>query len=202
MIVFSMSFLLLKLYHLTYPKKKNPKQKSTCYADVQPESTGLTLAAALHMSATILPETRVSKMLVVAKLNTFSRATCAERRMQVITACIQQKNKKSHLKKKPIKQYFKDVQRALCEDGAEGGGQAELHQTLQMSHLLSFRFLSSLFQSAAVNQRKTPELGKEEKKIYIIYIQRESFPRSALHHLIIAAMKAVRPHSLTHLSMN
>lgn len=38
--------------------------------------TGLTLVAALHMSATILPATRVSKMLVVAKLNTFSRATC------------------------------------------------------------------------------------------------------------------------------
>lgn len=36
----------------------------------------ITLAAALHMSATILPDTRVSKMLVVAKLNTFSRATC------------------------------------------------------------------------------------------------------------------------------
>lgn len=27
-------------------------------------------------------------------------------------------------------QYLKDVQRALCEDGAEGGRQAELHQTL------------------------------------------------------------------------
>lgn len=36
----------------------------------------LTLAAALHMSATIRPATRVSKMLVVAKLKTFSRATC------------------------------------------------------------------------------------------------------------------------------
>lgn len=34
-----------------------------------------TLAAALHMSATILPATRVSKMFVVAKLKTFSRAT-------------------------------------------------------------------------------------------------------------------------------
>lgn len=35
----------------------------------------ITLADALHMSATILPATRVSKMLVVAKLKTFSRAT-------------------------------------------------------------------------------------------------------------------------------
>lgn len=35
----------------------------------------LTLEAALHMSATILPATRVSNMLVVEKLNTFSRAT-------------------------------------------------------------------------------------------------------------------------------
>lgn len=39
-------------------------------------SKRLTLDAALHMSATILPDTRVSKMLVVAKLKTFSRATC------------------------------------------------------------------------------------------------------------------------------
>lgn len=37
--------------------------------------TRLTFEAALHMSATILPATRVSKMLVVAKLNTFTKAT-------------------------------------------------------------------------------------------------------------------------------
>lgn len=43
---------------------------------MQKKKKRLTLAAALHMSATILPDTRVSKMLVVAKLNTFSRATC------------------------------------------------------------------------------------------------------------------------------
>lgn len=77
---------------------------------------------------------------------------------------MRQNNKKSSENKiKKPRKYFKDVQRALCEDGAEGGGQAELHQTLQMSHLLSFRFLSSLFQSATVNQRKAPEVGKEEK---------------------------------------
>jgi len=48
--------------------------------------------------------------------------------------------------------YLKDVQGALCEDGAKGGRQAELDQTLQMSHFLSFRFLPSLFQCAAVDQ--------------------------------------------------
>lgn len=49
---------------------------------------------------------------------------------------------------------LEDVQGALCEDGAEGGRQAELYQTLQMSHFLRFRFLASLFQSAAVDQGK------------------------------------------------
>lgn len=34
-----------------------------------------TFAAALHMSATILPDTHVSKMFEVAKLNTFCNAT-------------------------------------------------------------------------------------------------------------------------------
>lgn len=47
---------------------------------------------------------------------------------------------------------LEDVQRTLCEDGAEGGGKAELNQTLQVSHLLCFCFLSSLLQSAAVYQ--------------------------------------------------
>lgn len=47
-----------------------------------------------------------------------------------------------------------DVQGTLCEDGAKGGRQAELYQTLQVSHFLSFCFLSSLFQSAAVYQGK------------------------------------------------
>lgn len=49
---------------------------------------------------------------------------------------------------------LEDVQGALCEDGAEGGRQAELYQTLQMSHFLCFGFLTSLFQSAAVYQGK------------------------------------------------
>lgn len=49
---------------------------------------------------------------------------------------------------------LEDVQWALCEDGAEGGGQAELDQTLQVSHLLCFRFLAGLLQGAAVDQGK------------------------------------------------
>jgi len=35
---------------------------------------------------------------------------------------------------------LEDVQGALCEDGAKGGGQPELYQTLQMGHFLRFRF--------------------------------------------------------------
>lgn len=73
-------------------------------------------------------------------------------------------NQKRINEKSSTEQYFKDVQRALCEDGAEGGRQAELHQTLEMSHFLSFCFLSCLFQSAAVNQGKTPEVGTGQKK--------------------------------------
>lgn len=75
-----------------------------CYPAVQLESAGLTLEAALHMSATILPETRVSKMLVVAKLNTFSRATCTEQRMQVITKCAYSRIPKRVILKKKKKQ--------------------------------------------------------------------------------------------------
>lgn len=47
-----------------------------------------------------------------------------------------------------------DVQGTLCEDGAEGGRQAELYQTLQVSHFLGFCFLAGLFQSATVYQGK------------------------------------------------
>lgn len=47
---------------------------------------------------------------------------------------------------------LEDVQGTLCKDGAKGGRQAKLYQTLKMSHFLCFRFLSSLFQSAAVDQ--------------------------------------------------
>lgn len=56
--------------------KKKISKKSTKKPVLMQKKKRLTLAAALHMSATILPDTRVSKMLVVAKLNTFSRATC------------------------------------------------------------------------------------------------------------------------------
>lgn len=57
---------------------------------------------------------------------------------------------------------LKDVQRALCEDGAKGGRQSKLHQTLQMSHFLCFCFLSCLLQCAAVNQGKTPKMIKKK----------------------------------------
>lgn len=49
---------------------------------------------------------------------------------------------------------LEDVQGALREDGAKSGRQAELYQTLQMSHFLCFCFLPGLFQSAAVYQGK------------------------------------------------
>lgn len=56
-----------------------PVKKATKKADALcSHNLKLTFAAALHISATILPDTRVSKMLVVAKLNTFSRATCSK----------------------------------------------------------------------------------------------------------------------------
>lgn len=57
-------------------------------------------------------------------------------------------------KKKKMRRDLEDVQRALGEDGAKGGGQSKLHQTLQMSHFLCFGFLSCLFKSAAVYQSK------------------------------------------------
>lgn len=60
----------------SYSKKKKERNKQVNYKKPVLMQKRLTLAAALHMSATILPDTRVSKMLVVAKLNTFSRATC------------------------------------------------------------------------------------------------------------------------------
>lgn len=59
---------------------------------------------------------------------------------------------------------LEDVQGALCEDGAKGGRQAELYQTLQMSHFLCFCFLSCLFQSAAVYQGKA---SAQERKVQI-----------------------------------
>lgn len=59
---------------------------------------------------------------------------------------------------------LEDVQGALCEDGAKGGRQAELYQTLQMSHFLCFCFLSCLFQSAAVDQGKASVQKKNKEK--------------------------------------
>lgn len=52
--------------------------------------------------------------------------------------------------------YHEDVQGALNEDSAKSRRQAEFHQTLQMSHFLRFRFLTGLFESAAVDQGKAP----------------------------------------------
>lgn len=57
-------------------------------------------------------------------------------------------------KQKKKRQDLKDFQGALSKDGAEGGGQSELHQTLQMSHFFCFGFFSCLFKSAAVYQSK------------------------------------------------
>ena len=61
--------------------------------------------------------------------------------------------------------HLEDVQGALGEDGAEGGRQAELYQTLQMSHLLCFCFLTGLFQSAAVYQGKASVQMTERNKL-------------------------------------
>lgn len=47
-----------------------------------------TFAAALHMSATILPDTHVSKMLEVAKLYTFCNATWHKQRRVTQRSCI------------------------------------------------------------------------------------------------------------------
>lgn len=59
---------------------------------------------------------------------------------------------------------LEDVQGALGKDGAESGRQAELHQTLQMSHFLSFCLLSCLFQSAAVYQGKASVQNNKKKE--------------------------------------
>ncbi len=66
----------------TQPGDTETKQRTVEYVAAQlsmsaqvGQRESITLAAALHMSATILPATRVSKMLVVAKLKTFLRAT-------------------------------------------------------------------------------------------------------------------------------
>lgn len=45
---------------------------------------------------------------------------------------------------------------ALCQDGANSGGQAQLHQALQMSLRIRLHLVSRLFQGAAVYQSKTP----------------------------------------------
>lgn len=45
---------------------------------------------------------------------------------------------------------------ALCQDGANSRGQAQLHQALQMSLGLRLHLVSRLFQGAAVYQGETP----------------------------------------------
>lgn len=45
---------------------------------------------------------------------------------------------------------------ALCQDGANSRGQAQLHQALQMSLGICLHLVSRLFQGAAVYQSKTP----------------------------------------------
>lgn len=61
----------------------------------------LTLAVARHMSATILPDTRVSKMFVVAKLKTFSKATCWNK-TRVVHSITSKKHKKTLLHKRQL----------------------------------------------------------------------------------------------------
>lgn len=51
---------------------------------------------------------------------------------------------------------LENIQGALCEDCAKGWRKPKLYQTLNMCHFFSFCFLSSLFQSAAVDQGKAP----------------------------------------------
>ena len=136
----------------------------------------LTFEAALHMSATILPATRVSKMLVVAKLNTFTRATCWNNETNVfifinieiylsiyLYISMREWNMGNETSAWRTSLNLKDVQGTLCEDGTKGGGQAELHQTLQMCHFLCFCFLTSLFQSAAVYEGKASVQMKKKK---------------------------------------
>lgn len=49
--------------------------------------------------------------------------------------------------------YFRG---ALRQDGANSGGQAQLHQALQLSLSIRLHLVSGLFQGAAVYQSKTP----------------------------------------------
>ena len=140
--------------------------------------TRLTLEAALHMSATILPATRVSKMFVVAKLNTFSKATCLTNVTNVSIYSLEIMGIVEWSVKR-LSVDLEDVQRALCEDGAEGGRQAELYQTLQMSHFLRFGFFTSLFQSAAVYQ------GKASVDKCLDFLSNESKSQWVLLHLSI-----------------
>lgn len=45
---------------------------------------------------------------------------------------------------------------ALCEDGADSGGQSQLHQALQLRLSIRLHLVPRLFQGAAVYQSKTP----------------------------------------------
>lgn len=51
---------------------------------------------------------------------------------------------------------------ALCEDGADGGGKAQLHQALQVSLGIRLHLVSGLLQRAAVYQGETPARAQRQ----------------------------------------
>lgn len=57
------------------------------------------------------------------------------------------------------KHHLVNLRGALSEHCADGGGEAQLHQALQVSLGVRLRLVSRLFQSAAVNQGETPAAG-------------------------------------------
>lgn len=63
--------------------------------------------------------------------------------------------------------HLVNLRGALSEHGADGGGEAQLHQALQVSLGVRLRLVSGLLQRAAVNQGETPAAavkGKGKKK--------------------------------------
>lgn len=60
--------------------------------------------------------------------------------------------------------YHVDVCGALREDGADGGGQAQFHQALQLRPSVRLRVVPRLLQSAAVYHSKAPAQTNKQKK--------------------------------------
>ena len=70
--------------------------------------------------------------------------------------------------------YLVYVYGALSQDGANSGGQAQLHQALQMSLGIRLRLISRLFQGAAVDQSETPARAQTHTQTHTLTLMRLS----------------------------